>query len=883
MPSHILETADAVDTVGKQLESWATECVPVTAHSATLTSGETVRLFALAETADAGSREQFEADARQWVQYSDQAGITPVVEYGTDPLPWIAVEDGGAALSACVEALSLEEITRVVTTVGETLREIDQPHLGIRPAVVRVQRTGSLAVTLDWAIPSLCQDRQYTAPERRDGTTNGDDAGGEKADIYSLGALLWESLDAECVPADLESICATAMADDPADRYHSIYAFKRALLFDHQPPGSRTTDSQADRANPAGTERDAEAVDHADQSEPSDAENQAASRRDEDQKQATEAETHDEAAEATHTMFHRRTLIAATAFGAAGVGAVGLGQLWGTTGGDETTPPFEFSYDQRGLLEIKHTDEQEVDHRAAQVTGAGFTASPELTWETLADTAAITEDRETVVLAADPAFDIEIIDDDGEKLASETGPAAGDSHPSDRRQPIPALSFSVEQQGEALEIRYDDGPAIPGSHLTLHDRVAGRQQSVTESGGLIEPGAQFTDDDTAVLDVEWSPPYVDEAAVLAEHRGGDRPLDPQLTGVDAPQYDTTNTGYAADIQGPETRPAEAWSFDQFQTDSAGSETTVTVADGRLFVNGTHRLYALDASDGTELWRAYLGTQRILTPIVADGRVFVGSVDGDDDPLVGALDVETGTVEWTFTTSGDVLFSPVVKGGVVATGSLEQLYILDPASGEESMESIDGGQVTRSTMGETFLYAITRDEKLYAHTPDEVEWELEDVIQIAPTYADETVYVVRERELDATGGERRALAAVDGADGTVRWEVGLSSRRTLPPAVADGTVILVEGSGKIHAIEEDSGEQTWETRADGDVWAAPIIANDTLYIGPSDDSLQAYDIADGTRHWRLELPTTPNNLAVVDETLYVVGQDQQLYCFTLDEE
>ena len=80
-------------------------------------------------------------------------------------------------------------------------------------------------------------------------------------------------------------------------------------------------------------------------------------------------------------------------------------------------------------------------------------------------------------------------------------------------------------------------------------------------------------------------------------------------------------------------------------------------------NTNGAVYALNATNGTELWRNMTGLAD-SSPAVANGVVYVGNTNGG----VYALNATTGGPLWNYTTGGAVQSSPAVANGVVYVGS-----------------------------------------------------------------------------------------------------------------------------------------------------------------------------------------------------------------------
>lgn len=114
---------------------------------------------------------------------------------------------------------------------------------------------------------------------------------------------------------------------------------------------------------------------------------------------------------------------------------------------------------------------------------------------------------------------------------------------------------------------------------------------------------------------------------------------------------------------------------------ASVRASPAVAGGTVYV-GVHEageVVALDAGDGTEVWRAGLDGRNVkASPAVADGTVFAASTrlvgctgDCEDAPdstgFLSALDAADGTRRWRHETAPDTRSDPAVADGVVYFG------------------------------------------------------------------------------------------------------------------------------------------------------------------------------------------------------------------------
>jgi outer membrane protein assembly factor BamB len=67
---------------------------------------------------------------------------------------------------------------------------------------------------------------------------------------------------------------------------------------------------------------------------------------------------------------------------------------------------------------------------------------------------------------------------------------------------------------------------------------------------------------------------------------------------------------------------------------------------------------LDLQDGSVLWSYTLKKRSDGSPVICDGRAWVGAADG----MVYAVDLKTGMETWSYQLSGQILASPAVADG-----------------------------------------------------------------------------------------------------------------------------------------------------------------------------------------------------------------------------
>jgi outer membrane protein assembly factor BamB len=146
-----------------------------------------------------------------------------------------------------------------------------------------------------------------------------------------------------------------------------------------------------------------------------------------------------------------------------------------------------------------------------------------------------------------------------------------------------------------------------------------------------------------------------------------------------------NPAHTAIGYGGPVTPVQKWVF----TTSGPVVSSPAVALGKVYVGSDDRnWYCLDARNGTKIWNFTTGYYIRSSPAVANGKVYTGT----DDGFVYCLNANTGSQIWKTPTPGQLLpimtglypeyhSSPIVAEGKVYVGAMDgKLYCLNADTG-----------------------------------------------------------------------------------------------------------------------------------------------------------------------------------------------------------
>ena len=277
------------------------------------------------------------------------------------------------------------------------------------------------------------------------------------------------------------------------------------------------------------------------------------------------------------------------------------------------------------------------------------------------------------------------------------------------------------------------------------------------------------------------------------------------------------------------------------------------AGGGMVMMGTTggTVAALSASDGRELWRAYLGSEVLCQPAFGDNAVFVQTIDG----RLLALEEGDGDVRWSFDIQVPVLTlrgtaSPVFENGVVyagfANGTVsairtengepiwEHRVMLPEGRSElDRIVDVDGSPLLAGPL----VYAVAYQGQLKAlrRTDGNALWQLDHSshLDLAAGYGH--VYVINETD---------AVVAIDEQTAREVWrQDGLYRRKLSSPQAFGNYLVVGDDDGYLHVLAQSDGRFLGRQKLDGKgIRSAMSVAEGrTLYVLGNSGSLQAVEI------------------------------------------
>ncbi|MGA4841283.1 PQQ-binding-like beta-propeller repeat protein [Streptomyces sp. G45] len=311
--------------------------------------------------------------------------------------------------------------------------------------------------------------------------------------------------------------------------------------------------------------------------------------------------------------------------------------------------------------------------------------------------------------------------------------------------------------------------------------------------------------------------------------------------------------------------------------------SMAVADGRIHASDGPTLYALDGTDGSDLWR--LSTDAWVYALQADRGTVITATRGGG---VQGWEAANGEKLWEITGAQTDFeapeAAPVIRDGTVYVWKDARLRAVDARTGIERWSypvgdaASCGGvpvRVTQAADGFAYVSAGTRVIALDVAT-GHVRWHFEApaVFLSPPAFAPGPAVTGGGVYLADYLGTVYALDATDGRD---RWRIATEARSSIEPVlVADGHVHVGSGKG-LYTLDAVTGTPKWRFQAGGEVVGSPVVADRRIHFGATDHLLYTLKADDGRLRWKLATGGEITGAPVVrDGVVYACSKDRCVY-------
>jgi outer membrane protein assembly factor BamB len=302
-----------------------------------------------------------------------------------------------------------------------------------------------------------------------------------------------------------------------------------------------------------------------------------------------------------------------------------------------------------------------------------------------------------------------------------------------------------------------------------------------------------------------------------------------------------------------------WQVDVRPSDGLGNSFGGGIAfwKGKLYVSsGYARVLALDPRTGKVIWKTPVGAPVRSGPTVADGRVYVVTVENE----LLALAADDGRRLWNHngipeTASLVGSASPAVEGEVAISGF---------SSGEVDALTVENGR------------PLWSDNLASARSVDAVS-----------ALADIRGRPVIDRGRAFAISHAGRMAAIDIRDGERLWEQEIGSSHG--PWVAGDYVFVLSNDNELVCLTRDEGKVRWlrqlpryedeKNKEDPIVWAGPVLGGDRLIVLSSDGWALSISPYTGKPLGRQKIPAGAFvDPVIANNTLYILTDNGELSAY-----
>ena len=285
---------------------------------------------------------------------------------------------------------------------------------------------------------------------------------------------------------------------------------------------------------------------------------------------------------------------------------------------------------------------------------------------------------------------------------------------------------------------------------------------------------------------------------------------------------------------------------------------LSYGNGMLYAtNGYDEILALSPENGEILWRKKLSAPSRSAPTIANGRLFITTIDS----RLIALDAQSGQGLWEYAGIGET----TGLLGAASAGANNDIVVPVFSSGEVTALRVENGSVAWS------------DNLASVHNLGSGLISLSD-IKAMP---------IVDRGMIISISFSGKMAAIDERTGTRIWQKEISGTQT--PWIAGDTIYVLSSENQLIALNRENGGIYWikeipsyedmEDKEDPIHWSGPILAGEELILSGSHGMILTLNPKNGDIQGTIKTKKSSRLAPIVaNNTLYLLSDDGTLSAY-----
>ena len=312
------------------------------------------------------------------------------------------------------------------------------------------------------------------------------------------------------------------------------------------------------------------------------------------------------------------------------------------------------------------------------------------------------------------------------------------------------------------------------------------------------------------------------------------------------------------------------------------KSSPVIGDGRIFIGSDDGcVYALSLADGKEIWKFSTKDMIEASPLLVDHTLYIGSMEG----VLYALSAQDGKLKWKFTIGSRIVGSAnwidKQDGGAqrILIGSYDNnIYCLDLISGKKVWSyktdnyinctpSVDKGKIVFGGC-DAKIHVVSQSDGRAIGVIDTGSY-IAGSVALSNNYA-------------FVGNYGNKFMCIDLIKKKILWEYG-DEKKGAPffssPAISRDKAIIGCRDNFLYCINPKNGKMIWRFKSRDEIDSSPIICDDKVVVGSNDGRLYIVNLIDGKMIWSYEIGAAITSSPAVDSNIIVISaEDGSVYAF-----